>query len=139
MEIKIQKLHPDARIPQYALENDAGMDLYTVESATIPPLTSTTLSTGIAIEIPLGFVGLVWDKSGLAKTGLTTLAGVFDATYRGEYKIVVYNTTQAPFEITKGQKIAQLLIQPIVTTKVVVVDELSRTKRQDRGFGSTGK
>ena len=91
------------------------------------------------MELPEGFVGLVWDKSGLAiKNGIKTMAGVIDSGYRGEIGIVLANLSDQDFKIEKGQKIAQMLIQKVEWAEIEEVKELSKTKRGDGGFGSTG-
>jgi len=139
VELKIKKLNPDAIIPRYALPGDAGMDLFSVEDVTIEPGQRHAVATGLAIELPAGFVSLIWDKSGVAlKKGLTKMAGVIEHTYRGEYKILLLNTSEEVVEIKKGDKIAQLLIQPIVTAQILEVEDLSETDRGVGGFGSTG-
>jgi len=137
--IKIKKLHPDAKLPCYAHEGDAGLDLFSTEDKIILPKERALISTGISVEMPEGFVALVWDKSGLAaKSGITTLAGVIEYTYRGEYKIALLNTSDQEHIIKKGDKIAQLLIQPIATADIQETTELSETQRGDGAFGSTG-
>ena len=140
MKIEIKKLDENARMPNYAHPQDAGMDLFAVESCTIAPLSRAVVATGIAMKIPLGYVGLVWDKSGLAvKKGLTMLAGVIDSGYRGEIKIVVQNLESESFEVIKGNKIAQMLIQPVLQPELISVDSLDETSRSEGGFGSTGE
>jgi len=139
MQIKIKKLNPDAIIPRYALPGDAGMDLFSAEDVTIMPGERHPIATGLSIELPEGFVSLIWDKSGIAlKKGLMKMAGVIEHTYRGEYKILLLNTSKEEVEIKKGDKIAQLLVQPIVTAEIIEVDKLSETDRGAGGFGSTG-
>ena len=139
MKIKIKKIVPEAIIPKYAVPGDAGMDLYSVENITIEPGQRYAVATGLSIELPEGFVSLIWDKSGIAlKKGITTMGGVIEHTYRGEYKIILLNTSATPFEIKIGDKIAQILIQPIVTAEVEEVEELSETARGAGGFGHTG-
>jgi dUTP pyrophosphatase len=139
VNIKIKKLHPDAILPSYAHPGDAGLDIYSVEDKIIKAGERILVSTGISIEIPEGFVGLVWDKSGLANNfGLKTMGGVMDAGYRGEYKIVLFNTSKEDYFIKRGSKIAQLLVQPIITAEIEQVQELSDTSRGQGGFGSTG-
>lgn len=139
MIVKIKKLSPDAIIPRYALPGDAGMDLFSIEDVTIDPGDRYPVATGLSIELPEGYVSLIWDKSGIAlKKGITTMGGVIDYTYRGEYKILLLNTGKEPYEIKKGDKIAQLLIQSIITAEIEEADELSKTSRGDGGFGSTG-
>jgi dUTP pyrophosphatase len=137
--IKIKKLSEDAIIPSYAHPGDAGLDLFSCEDCIIKPDEKYLISTGLSIELPEGYVGLVWDKSGIAsKKAITTMAGVIEYTYRGEYKILMINLSKEDYIVKKGDKIAQLLIQPIMTAEIQVVDELSETSRGEGGFGSTG-
>lgn len=138
--IKIKKLKPEATIPSYAHPGDAGMDLHSCEDYILKPGERKLFGTGLSFQLPEGYVSLFWDKSGLAfKNGVTVLAGVIEHSYRGEYGVVLLNTSQENFEVKKGQKIAQVLIQPICTAQVEQVEELSETKRGEGGFGSTGK
>ena len=139
VKIKIKKLRADAIIPHYNHDGDAGMDVYSVDDVILWPNEPVAVPTGISIELPKGYVSLIWDKSGLAlKSGITTMAGVLDSNYRGEYKIVLFNTTNQYHYIKKGEKIAQILIQPIIQAEVEEVTELSETTRGSGGFGSTG-
>jgi len=139
MKIQIKKLHADAIIPKFALAGDAGMDLFSVEDVILKPGQRISCPTGIAIKIPNGYVGLVWDKSGPShKFGIKTLGGVFDSNYTGEYQIGMINLSQADFIIKKGQKIAQVLIQKVEKPEIEEVDELEQTNRGDARFGSTG-
>ena len=139
MNIQVKKLHPDAKVPAFAHPGDAGMDLYSVEDIVLKPGERRSVPTGIAIALPDGYVSLVWDKSGPShKFGVKTLGGVLDSGYRGEYLIGLVNLGQEAFEIKKGQKIAQLLIQKVEHPEVEVVDELEETSRGAGGFGSTG-
>ena len=139
MKIQIKKLHADAIIPKFALAGDAGMDLFSAEDVILKPGQRISCPTGIAIKIPNGYVGLVWDKSGPShKFGIKTLGGVFDSNYTGEYQIGMINLSQADFIIKKGQKIAQVLIQKVEKPEIKEVDELEQTNRGDSRFGSTG-
>lgn len=139
MNISVKKLYADSRLPTYAHPHDAGMDLYAHEHVTLAPGERHAVTTGIAMAIPEGYVGLVWDKSGRAlHDGLTTLAGVVDASYRGEIHIVLLNCADKPVMICSGEKIAQLVIQPVVHVALEEADELSETLRGEGGFGSTG-
>jgi len=139
MTIKIKKLDPTATLPNYAHPGDAGMDFYANETTTLQPRERKLISTGIALAIPQGFVGLFWDKSGIAaKHGLKTMAGVIDASYRGEIKILIHNLSEQLYLVEKGKKIAQLLIQPVEQRELVEVDNLEDTSRGAGGFGSTG-
>jgi dUTP pyrophosphatase len=140
MNIKVKKLHPDAQIPKIAHEGDAGCDLFATESVTLNPGERGQIPTGLSIELPLGFVSLIWDKSGIShKEGIKTLGGVIDCGYRGEYKIGVVNLSDKPYTFEKGHKIAQLLIQRVESPIFEEVEELSDTSRKGDGFGSTGK
>jgi len=140
MQIKIKKLNPDAILPTYAHPGDAGLDLCSLEECTLQPNERKALHTGIAIELEPGYVSLVKDRSGLAvKHGMHTLAGVIDAGYRGEYKIVLINHGRQAYTIKKGDKIAQLLIMPVAQAEVKEVPELSDSSRGTGGFGSTDK
>ena len=139
MEIKIVKIEEDAKIPNYANLSDAGMDLFSIEEVVLKIGERQAIRTGIKTEIPDGYVGLVWDKSGLAlNNGIKTMAGVIDSGYRGEIKIVLINLGDEDFEIKKGQKIAQMLVQKVERPEIELVDELNATERGENGFGSTG-
>lgn len=140
MQLKIKKLHPSAVVPSYAHHNDAGMDLCAAAEITIAAGERVQVQTGIAMQIPDGYVGLVWDKSGVShKGGLKTLGGVIDAGYRGEILVGMVNTSHEAFTFMVGQKVAQLLIQKIEQPDIEVVDELDDSVRGTSAFGSTGK
>ena len=140
MQLSIKKLHSDATIPQYAHHNDAGMDLFSVSEITIQPQERVSVPTGIAMQIPDGYVGLIWDKSGISqKFGLKTLGGVVDAGYRGEIFVGLYNTGNNPHTFEAGQKLAQIIIQKIEQPEVIEVLELNNSIRGEGAFGSTGK
>lgn len=139
VQIKIKKLRDDAIIPRYSHFGDAGMDLFSVEDDFIlKSMERKLVSTGLSIELPEGYVSLIWDKSGIALQGIKTMGGVIEHTYRGEYKVILVNLSDKDYQIKKYQKIAQLLIQPITTAKIIEVNELSQTQRGQGGFGSTG-
>lgn len=115
------------------------MDLYSIIDANLAPGEKISCPTGIAIKIPEGFVGLIWDKSGLAhKSGLTNIGGVYDSNYTGEYIIGLVNLGKENYEIKKGQKIAQLLVQKIENPEIEIVDNMPETVRGEKRFGSTG-
>jgi len=138
--LKIKRLDKTATLPKYAHEGDAGLDLFSAENYTLKPNERKAFKTGIAMAIPKGFVGLVWDKSGLAaKHGIKTMAGVVDSGYRGEILIVLKNLGNDVFKIEKNMKIAQMLIQPVESKNIIEVDDLDDTCRGEGGFGSTGK
>lgn len=139
MKIKIKKLNPDAIIPSYAHKGDAGLDIFSIENKVIKSGERKVIGTGISVEFEEGYVALVWDKSGLAgNEGLKTMGGVIDNNYRGEYKIIIYNTSEKDYEVKKGQKIAQILIQKVINAEIEEVESLSETERGKGGFGSTG-
>ncbi len=136
--IKVKKLHPDAKMPRYAHQGDAGLELYALNSCIIKPGVVEKIATGIAIEMPHGYVGLIWDKSGLATSNnLKVMGGVIDSGYTGEYLVGMINLSTQDYAVEKGQKIAQLLIQPIIQVHPVETDEIL-TERGGNGFGSTG-
>jgi dUTP pyrophosphatase len=138
MEIKIRKMTPNAKAPAYAHAGDAGMDLFSCVEMTLAPGETRPVPTGIQMAIPQGYVGLVWDKSGISIMGVHRLAGVVDAGYRGEVRVVMVNLGTEPFEIKPGMKIAQMLIQPVEAPTIVESDSLDDTSRGAGGFGSTG-
>lgn len=140
MVLKIKKLHPDARMPTKPYAGDAGVDLCSTERVEISPHGRAQVPTGLAIEVPAGHVGLVWDKSGLAaKHGITVLAGVIDEGYRGELICTIANVSDTPFVFEKGQKAAQLLIQKVEHVQIQEVSELSPSERGEKAWGSSGK
>ena len=140
MKIKIKKLRNDVKLPSYALAGDAGLDMFSDEDVTIESGKQHVFATGFALEIPEGYCTLVWDKGGLSqKHGLKVMGGVFEYTYRGEYMICLLNTSDKSYGFKKGDKIAQLLIQPIVTAELEEAEELNETVRGDGRHGSTGR
>ncbi len=140
MDVFVQKIAQDIDLPSYAKPSDAGLDLRSSENVTILPQERKVVATGIALAIPDNFVGLVWDRSGnAAKFGIHCLGGVIDAGYRGEIKVIMINLGNAPFEIKKNDRIAQLLIQPAVQAKLTIVEKLDESHRGATGFGSSGK
>lgn len=139
--LRIKKLHPEAVLPKYSRAGDAGLDLHAVENIVIPPQERKLIATGIAMAIPDGYAGLIWDRSGMAaKHGLKSMGGVIDSNYRGELAVVLHNLSAEPFTVEKGMRIAQLLIQPVQKKEIVEVEELDEnTERGIEGFGSSGK
>ena len=139
MKLLVKKLQPEAKLPERAHHNDAGMDLFSTEEGVIFRGQKKVFGTGVAMAIPDGYVGLIWDKSGLAaKHGLTCLGGVIDAQYRGEIFVTLANLGDEDYTITEGQKIAQMLIQRVKIPTLEEVDELDETERGEGKFGSTG-
>lgn len=139
MELKVKRIQKDAKLPCYSHKGDAGLDVFSAEACVLEAGEVKPIPTGIQLAIPEGFVGLVWDKSGLSLKGVHRLAGVIDSGYRGEVKVVMVNLGRKPFIIEKGMKIAQILIQPVTEVKVLEAEELEDTSRGEKGFGSTGK
>lgn len=121
---------------------DAGYDLYAVDDYSVAPGQRALVDSGLHLEIPAGFVGLVKDRSSVAAAGIHTLAGVIDSSFRGELKIVIVNLGDSPYQISAGQKIAQLLVAPVFTEAVEFVtslEDLAASQRGSGGFGSTGE
>jgi dUTP pyrophosphatase len=120
---------------------DAGADLAAAEDRSIPPLSRATIRTGLAMEIPEGYYGRIAPRSGLAHNhGIDVLAGVVDSSYRGEIRIVLYNTDkEEPFQVRSGDRIAQIIFEKHYDFEFIEVDDLSKTDRGEGGFGSTGK
>lgn len=140
MQIRVKKLDPTLPDLQYAKPGDAGFDVYARERTVLVPGVQSAVPTGVCIELPAGYVSLVWDKSGIAiKNGLKTLGGVIDAEYRGEYMIGMINLSNKEYVFEKGDKVAQVLIQKVEQATFEVADELSDTERGVTGFGSSGK
>jgi len=139
MNLQVQKLHEKAKIPMYAHGDDAGFDLCSVEKVTVKSGERVQIKTGLALAVPEGYVGLIWDKSGLShKFCLKTLGGVVDAGYRGEVMVGVINLGTKPHTFEAGDKVAQMLVQKVVHAEFEEVDTLEETKRADGAFGSTG-
>jgi dUTP pyrophosphatase len=141
MILKVKKTDTRAKLPSYALADDAGLDLFALEDYTVPAGKFLAgIRTGVAFEIPAGYVGLCWDKSGLAaKYGLKVMAGVIDSGFRGELLLTVLNTSNKDYHFSVGDKVMQILIQPVERMEVVEVSELSDSHRGEGSFGSTGK
>jgi len=140
MQLQIKKLLPTATVPTgFAHKGDAGIDLFVAEAVAIKPMERVQVSTGIALAVPLGYVGLIWDKSGLShKAGLKVMGGVIDAGYRGEIKVGIINLGTETHAFAAGDKVTQLLIQKIEQPEIIEVQELEDTERGEDGFGSTG-
>ncbi len=143
MELRVQRLSDRARLPTRAHDGDAGLDLYAAEAATIEPGQRLAVATGIAVEIPRGHAGLVLPRSGLAARhgiALVNAPGLIDAGYRGEVKVLLLNTDRsAGFEVSAGDRIAQLVLVPIAEPDPLEVDEMVASARGGSGFGSSGR
>jgi dUTP pyrophosphatase len=141
MEVEFKYLTADAKCPTYARDGDAGADLYADQHVLIPRRGRAVVSTGIAVAIPEGYVGLVHPRSGLAaKHGVTVTnaPGTIDSGYRGEIKVLLVNHSDDHIGFMPGDRVAQLVIQPVVQAEFYEVTELSESERGDNGFGSTG-
>ncbi len=137
--VRVERLNPQARLPQKAHSGDAAYDLYANDYYSIAPYAQALVATGVKMAIPDGKVGLIWDKSGLAVAGITTLGGVIDSNYRGEIKVIVKNLSEEIFNIVPGQKIAQILIQEAGNSELKEEKIIDNTEREANGFGSSGK
>lgn len=139
MKIKIKKLKEDAKLPTYHHPGDVGMDLYSMEEYTVAPGEKHYFYHGFALEFPDGYAAIIKDKSSISKAGLHSMGGVFDAGFRGEYNTLLVNLSNEPYTIEVGDKVAQLVIFPIVIAELEETDELSDSLRGVGGFGSTGR
>ena len=140
MEVRIKILNPEAKIPVYGREGDAGLDLYSCEDFILEPKERHVFKLGFALELPGGTAALVWDRSGMAvKHGIHSLAGVIDCNYRGEVSITLYNTSDEAWQCKKGDRIAQMIIQRFEKVDLKKVDELSETERGENAYLSSGR
>ncbi|HMJ73060.1 MAG TPA: dUTP diphosphatase [Solirubrobacterales bacterium] len=143
MELRVEKLKDEARVPLRAHDGDAGVDLYACEAAHLGPGERWSVGTGVAVEIPEGHAGLVLPRSGLARDhgiALVNSPGLIDASYRGEVRVLLLNTDPAEtFRVEPGDRIAQLVITPVALADPVEVESLSESARGDGGFGSSGR
>ena len=138
--LNVKKLHENATVPTKANGSDAGYDLYALEGAIIDKHCHKLIKTGIAMEIPDGYVGLIWPRSGLSyKHGLDVFAGVIDSSYRGDIGVILYNSQYSNYNLEKGDRIAQILFQKVEDFDLNLVENLDDTKRGTGGFGSSGK
>lgn len=142
--VQVKKLKPNAVLPTYGSEFSAGADLYACldSGVKIPAGETLLIPTGLSMEIPEGFAGLIYARSGLAsKKGLAPAnkVGVVDADYRGEVMVALHNHSNVDAEILPSERIAQLVIAPFLKADFMAVDELSETVRGAGGFGSTGR
>lgn len=139
IRVNIKKLDPQVVLPAYSRDGDAAMDIRSAEDYLLKIGERKAFKTGLAFEIPEGYAGLVWDRGGMAaKYGIHTMAGVLDANYRGEMMIVLKNLSEEDFNITRGDRIAQMLVQKVERCAIVEVEHLSETERGAGRFGSSG-
>ena len=144
MKIKVKKLNENAILPTYGSASAAGADLYNLPGAdvVIPAHETVMVHTGLAMEIPEGYAGFLFARSGIAsKRGLAPAnkVGVIDSDYRGEFMVALHNHSNVDATIAGGERIAQLCILPVLQAEFLVADELGETVRGEGGFGSTGK
>ena len=143
MRLQIQRLDPDLPLPAYAQPDDAGLDLLAAQGAELAPGERAAVPTGIAVAIEPGYAGFVQPRSGRALKeglGVVNAPGLIDAGYRGEIKVILVNLDpREPIKIERGDKIAQLVIQPVVHARLEEVAELPGSERGEGGFGSTGR
>lgn len=137
-ELKIKRVDPEAVLPKRSHADDAGLDLATTEDVYLLPGEPKAVRTGLAFEIPVGYVGMIADRSSMGKKGLKSAGGIVDSGYRGEVHVILVNLTANEIRIKRGDRIAQLLLIPIATPQVKEVTELSDSVRGAKGFGSTG-
>lgn len=137
--IKFKLAQPEAKLPTKGSKEAAGLDLYACESIDVPPGKSAKINTGVCMEIPNGYVGLIWPRSKIAtRYSIDVLAGVIDSDYRGEIQIAIINLGDKPFEVRSGDKIAQILIQRHFNYfDIEEVDQLSESRRGNAGINST--
>jgi len=141
IKIKIKKINPEAIIPHYAHDGDAGMDVYSCEDVLINPDERKLISTGLTFEIPRGFEIQIRPKSGLAlNNGITILntPGTLDSGYRGELKVILFNTSKNIYNVKKSEKIAQIILARYEEAEIEETTALTPTRRAEGGFGSTG-
>jgi dUTP pyrophosphatase len=142
VRIAVRRLDKDLPIPSYARTGDAGLDLLAASDVSLAPGERSAIPTGIAVAIPDGYAGFVHARSGRALReglGLANAPGLIDAGYRGEIKVVVVNLDRdAPIHVKRGDKVAQLVVQPVEQVEFLEVDELPASHRGEGGFGSTG-
>jgi dUTP pyrophosphatase len=141
--MRVRRLDPGLPLPSYARPGDAGLDLFSAEDVSLKPGERAAVPTGLAVEIPGGYAGFVHARSGRAlREGLALVnaPGLIDSGYRGEIKVIVVNLDPADVvHVARGDKIAQLVVQPVVPAELVEVDDLAASERGDGGFGSTGR
>ena len=147
LTFNVKRLTKTAQLPTQANPSDAGWDLYADEDVEIWPGETKLISTGISLEIPDGYVGLIWDRSSMGVKGIHRHAGVIDSGYRGEVKVCLHNSKQSieavsrsnELTVSRGDRIAQILFQEVPVFKLVETDVLVETARGAGGFGSSGK
>ena len=135
--LKFKRIHPTVQLPRYAHATDAGLDIYLPDDLTLAANERQRIDLGFALALPADTVGLILEKRSRSNEGIKLFAGVTDEAFRGELKLILWNTNQDELSYTAGTPIAQLVIFPILHPKVEEVEELSETARGSGGFGST--
>ncbi|MGQ9537049.1 MAG: dUTP diphosphatase [Actinomycetota bacterium] len=141
VRLRIKRLRPEVELPSYAHPGDAGLDIRSAEEVILQPGERALLGTGFAMALPEGYAAFVQPRSGLAaKHGISIVntPGLIDCHYRGEVKVILVNLGREPFQVNKGDRIAQMVIQRVERAEVLEVEELEDTARGEGGFGSTG-
>ncbi len=139
MNLKYIKIHPEGEIKPHGHPTDAGLDLIAIEEVVLEPGIPTKIRTGVAIELPFGCTGLIWDKSNISSLGVKSLGGVIDSDYRGEVIVVLINLTKDTISFDPKRKIAQLIVQKYESMKPLLVEKIEDSaSRGDGAFGSTG-
>jgi len=135
--LKVKRLHPTVKLPSRSHGNDAGIDLFLADDLTLAAGERQRIALGISIELPVGTVGLIWDRGSKARDGLKSMGGVIDEGYRGELQILLVNLSQETLSYPAGTSIVQLLVQPVFQPQIAEIDNLTETERGEKGFGSS--
>lgn len=138
MLVQIKKLKDTAVLPSRAF-GSAGHDLYAADTVRVPSMGIAKVPLGLATSFPSDYVALIWDRSSMGTKGIHCFAGVIDHNYRGEWQVVLYNSTGSTFDVHAGDRVAQVLFQHLPETDFEVVNELTASERGQGGFGSSGK
>jgi len=139
IQVKVKKLHPDAKLPTQAYKGDAGWDLYALHDAQVIMGHVTEVKLGVAFEIPYGYQMHIHTRSSFGKRGLKCHLGVVDAGYRGELTIWITSVKPIWYDIKKGDKIAQVIFSPVLNINIVETDKLNPSERGEKGYGSSGR
>lgn len=139
MKVQFKRLSPNAKIPTKVYDTDLGIDLYSAQTVVLHPHTIWKISTGIAIKLPKGYGAFIKDRSSVASNGLHVIGGVIDEEYTGEIKVVMTNLTRKIITVSEGDKIAQLVLIRRPKIELIEVNDLGKTNRGNKGFGSSGK
>lgn len=138
MEVKFKKRNSDAIPFQYTREDDACMDVFSLINKTLLPKETAIIPTGISLEIPNNYEGIIRGRSGLSSKGIQVHIGTIESSYRGDIGVIITNNSDKPFEISKGNRIAQFTIKPVMKIQLIEFTSLSDTERGENGYGSSG-